>query len=93
MAEILRASCDRLSSIHHPENGPVPSVTRCAIHHRLGIVPVGEPSVVIAVSSPHRKAAFVACEMILEEVKLKVQIWKKEYYEGQGEEAEWKANN
>jgi molybdopterin synthase catalytic subunit len=60
----------------------------------LGTVPVGEPSIVIAVSSPHRKEAFVACELILEEVKLKAQIWKREYYEGSNEEeAEWKANS
>lgn len=65
----------------------------CAVHHRLGTVPVGEASIVIAVSSPHRKAAFVACEQILEEVKQKTQIWKREYYAGEDEEsAEWKAN-
>ncbi|KZT30600.1 molybdenum cofactor synthesis 2 [Neolentinus lepideus HHB14362 ss-1] len=66
---------------------------RIAVHHRLGTVPVGEPSIVIAVSSPHRKESFVACEMVLEEVKKKVQIWKREYYEGEREDdAEWKAN-
>jgi len=48
---------------------------------------------VIAVSSPHRKEAFVACESILEGVKRKAQIWKREYYEGEQEdEAEWKTN-
>jgi molybdopterin synthase catalytic subunit len=67
------------------------SLMRCAVHHRLGIVPVGETSIVIAVSSRYRKESFTACELILEEVKRKAQIWKKEYYEG--EEAEWKANN
>jgi molybdopterin synthase catalytic subunit len=50
-------------------------------------------SVVIAVSSPHRKEAFRACEQILEEVKEKAQIWKREFYEGEDESsAEWKAN-
>ncbi|KAG5647941.1 hypothetical protein DXG03_006975 [Asterophora parasitica] len=45
------------------------------------------------VSSPHRKEAFVACEYILEAIKQKAQIWKREYYEGEREdEAEWKAN-
>jgi molybdopterin synthase catalytic subunit len=45
------------------------------------------------VSSPHRREAFVACEFILEDVKRKAQIWKREYYEGEQEnEAEWKAN-
>jgi molybdopterin synthase catalytic subunit len=70
-----------------------PAIIKCAIHHRLGTVPVGEPSIVIAVSSPHRKESFIACEHILEEVKLKVQVWKREFYEGEGEDtAEWKAN-
>ncbi|THV07735.1 Molybdopterin biosynthesis MoaE [Dendrothele bispora CBS 962.96] len=50
---------------------------RCAVHHRLGTVPVGEPSIVVAVSAPHRKEAFRACEFILEEVKRKAQIWKR----------------
>jgi hypothetical protein len=48
---------------------------------------------VIAVSSPHRKEAFVVCEEILEQVKAKAQIWKREHYEGDDEAAaEWKAN-
>lgn len=70
-----------------------PSLISCAVHHRLGTVPVGEASIVIAVSSPHRKEAFVACEQILEEVKQGTQIWKREYYDGEDEErAEWKTN-
>jgi len=65
----------------------------CALHHRLGIVPVKEASIVVAVSAPHRKEAFVACEEILEQVKAKVQIWKREWYEGEDEsEAVWKQN-
>ncbi|KAF9270113.1 molybdenum cofactor synthesis 2 [Marasmius fiardii PR-910] len=68
------------------------SLIRCAVHHRIGTVPVGEASIVIAVSAPHRKEAFSACEFILEEVKKKAQIWKREYYEGDEATAEWKAN-
>ncbi|KAF7793345.1 hypothetical protein EIP86_004457 [Pleurotus ostreatoroseus] len=80
-------------SAHSPAGEAVPTLIKCAIHHRLGTVPVGEPSIVIAVSSPHRKESFLACEYILEQVKLKAQIWKREFYEGAGEdEAEWKAN-
>lgn len=83
-------------SEHHPSSqGRVgaKSIVKCAVYHRLGTVPIGEPSIVIAVSSPHRKEAFVACEEILEEVKRKAQIWKREYYEGEDESAaEWKAN-
>lgn len=70
-------------------------LTKLAIHHRLGEVPVGEASIVIAVSSPHRREAFEACEWILEEVKKKAQIWKREWYDendGTGDEASWKEN-
>ncbi|KAH9486983.1 Molybdopterin synthase catalytic subunit [Psilocybe cubensis] len=78
-------------SQHQPH--AIQPTMRCAIHHRLGTVPIGEASIVIAVSSPHRKEAFLVCEEILEQVKLKAQIWKREYYEGEDEsEAEWKAN-
>lgn len=77
----------------HSTPAPSTSLVRSTVHHRLGLVPVGEASIVIAVSSPHRKEAFRACEYILEEVKLKAQIWKREWYEGDKvEEATWKEN-
>ncbi|CAL1695667.1 unnamed protein product [Somion occarium] len=94
MSGIIRSAHEKYSdSAHKTAESPVMSIIHCAVHHRLGTVPVGEPSIVIAVSSPHRKEAFHACEYILEEVKLKAQIWKREFYEGEREEdAEWKAN-
>ncbi|KAI9573004.1 molybdenum cofactor synthesis 2 [Boletus coccyginus] len=95
MVQILEDARKAVSrSTHQPPLHNVSSLISCAIYHRLGTVPVGEPSIVIAVSSPHRKEAFAACERILEDVKEKAQIWKREYYEGvREEEAEWKANN
>ena len=56
-----------------------------AIHHRVGRVEIGEPSVVIAVSSPHRAAALAACKEAIDTLKETVPLWKKEVYEG-GEE-------
>jgi MoaE-MoaD fusion protein len=56
-----------------------------AIHHRVGRVEIGEPSVVIAVSSPHRAAALAACKEAIDTLKQTVPLWKKEVYEG-GEE-------
>ena len=56
-----------------------------AIHHRVGRVEIGEPSVVIAVSSPHRAAALAACREVIDTLKGTVPLWKKEVYEG-GEE-------
>jgi molybdopterin converting factor subunit 1 len=56
-----------------------------AIHHRVGRVEIGEPSVVIAVSAPHRAAALAACAEAIDTLKETVPLWKKEVYEG-GEE-------
>jgi molybdopterin synthase catalytic subunit len=56
-----------------------------AIHHRTGRVDVGEPSVVIAVSAPHRQDALAACKDAIDTLKERVPLWKKEVYEG-GEE-------
>ena len=56
-----------------------------AIHHRVGRVEIGEPSVAIAVSSPHRAAALAACREAIDTLKGTVPLWKKEVYEG-GEE-------
>ena len=57
-------------------------VTRVAIVHRTGNVPIGEASVIIAVSAPHRDDAFKACRYAIDELKKRVPIWKKEIYEG-----------
>jgi len=56
-----------------------------AIHHRVGRVGIGEPSVVIAISAPHRQDALAACKDAIDALKETVPLWKKEVYEG-GEE-------
>ena len=56
-----------------------------AIHHRVGRVEIGEASVVIAVSAPHRADALAACRDAIDTLKQTVPLWKKEVYEG-GEE-------
>jgi MoaE-MoaD fusion protein len=56
-----------------------------AIHHRTGRVGIGETSVVIAVSAPHRADALAACQDAIDALKERVPLWKKEFYEG-GEE-------
>jgi molybdopterin synthase catalytic subunit len=56
-----------------------------AVHHRVGRVEIGEPSVVIAVSAPHRGDALAACKEAIDTLKQTVPLWKKEVYEG-GEE-------
>jgi molybdopterin synthase catalytic subunit/molybdopterin converting factor small subunit len=56
-----------------------------AIHHRVGRVEIGEPSVAIAVSAPHRAEALAACREAIDTLKETIPLWKKEVYEG-GEE-------
>jgi molybdopterin synthase catalytic subunit len=56
-------------------------IAHIGIVHRTGRIDIGETSVVIAVSAPHRHAAFQACEWAIREIKRTVPIWKKEVYE------------
>lgn len=59
-------------------------IASVGIVHRLGKLEIGDTSVVISVASPHRKAAFAACEWLIRELKRTVPIWKKEVYLGGG---------
>ena len=56
-----------------------------AVSHRVGTLKPGEVSVVVALSSPHRKESFAACQYIIDTIKEKAPIWKKEVFED-GEE-------
>jgi molybdopterin synthase catalytic subunit len=58
-----------------------PSV-RLVLHHRVGILHIGEASVAIAAASPHRAEAFATCRYAIERVKQIAPIWKHEYFEG-----------
>jgi molybdopterin synthase catalytic subunit len=79
MAEqMLRALAEELKTRHE--------LSEVAIHHRVGRVEIGEPSVVIAVSAPHRAAALEACREAIDTLKETIPLWKKEVYEGG---AEW----
>jgi len=60
-------------------------ISHVGIVHRTGRLEIGETSVVITVSAPHRKSAFEACEWLIRELKRTVPIWKKEVFED-GEE-------
>ncbi|KAI6808067.1 hypothetical protein KC367_g1714 [Hortaea werneckii] len=60
-----------------------------AVTHRLGRVDIGEESILIAVSAPHRKAGWTAGEECLERVKQRVEIWKEEWFEDGGV---WRSN-
>ncbi|CAD0041645.1 unnamed protein product [Aureobasidium pullulans] len=79
MAKIARQTKDK-----HGLNG-------VAMIHRLGVVPIAEESILIAVSSPHRQAAWRAGEEALELTKEKVEVWKLEEFGGE-EGGVWRAN-
>lgn len=55
-------------------------VVKCVLHHRVGRVGIGEPSVVIAVSTPHRAESFEACRWLIDALKKDVTVWKKEVW-------------
>lgn len=56
-------------------------VEKMAIYHRKGVLSIGETAVVIAVSTPHRKASFEACQFAIDTLKETVPIWKKEVFQ------------
>ena len=66
-------------------------LTAISIIHRLGVVPIGEESILIAVSAPHRQEAWKGGEVALEECKEKVEVWKLEEFGGD-EGGVWIAN-
>jgi molybdopterin synthase catalytic subunit len=57
-----------------------PDIVAVAIHHRIGRVLLGQPAVVIVVSSPHRRAAFEAAQYCIDTVKRSVPMWKREVW-------------
>ncbi|XP_043241808.1 molybdopterin synthase catalytic subunit-like [Amphibalanus amphitrite] len=67
------------------------SLKHIAIYHRLGVVPVGESSIIIAISSCHRRDSLEAVAHAIDALKARVPIWKREVY-AEGAGAEWKQN-
>ncbi len=59
------------------------ALNSCVAIHRIGRVNICEPSIVVAVSAPHRRAAFEACETLVDRIKKEVPIWKREFYKNQ----------
>lgn len=85
--ETTRLSYDAFEKMAGPVLGEIAAevidrmdVCRIYVRHRTGVVPAGEASVLIAVSAPHRPAAFEGCRYIIDELKHRVPIWKKEHF-------------
>ena len=77
----IRAICGRLSAAD--------DVRRVYVAHRTGRVDVGETSIIVAASSPHRAAAISFVEQAVDAIKRSVPVWKREWYE---DGSEWKEN-
>jgi molybdopterin synthase catalytic subunit len=72
----------RLAAVADEVRARWPEVGRVALLHRTGELAIGDAAVVVAVSTPHRAAAFDACRFAIDAVKATVPIWKKEAWEG-----------
>jgi molybdopterin synthase catalytic subunit len=53
---------------------------RCAAQHRLGAIPLGEPSIAVAAAAPHRAEAFAVARFVIDEAKRRLPVWKKERF-------------
>jgi molybdopterin synthase catalytic subunit len=72
---MVEAECERIV-----EEAAVRWDVAVALRHRLGDLAIGDTAVAIAAASAHRDEAFLACRYVIEEVKRRLPIWKKEYY-------------
>ena len=74
-APMAEAECARILS-EAEARWPV----RIALEHRIGALDIGDAAVAVAAAGAHREEAFAACRFVIEEVKRRVPIWKKEFY-------------
>ena len=74
-APMAEAECARIVS-----EAEVRWPVRVALEHRIGTLEIGDAAVAIATAAAHRDEAFAACRFVIEEVKRRVPIWKKEFY-------------
>ncbi|MGQ0617607.1 MAG: molybdopterin synthase catalytic subunit [Acidimicrobiia bacterium] len=72
----------RLRGVADEARSRWPAVGRLALLHRVGVVPVGESSVVVVASAPHRADAFAAARYCIDALKASVPIWKREAWDG-----------
>lgn len=72
---MAEAECGRIASEAERTWG-----VAVALEHRIGALGIGEISVAVAAAAPHRDEAFAACRYVIEEMKRRVPIWKREYY-------------
>lgn len=76
------AAMSRMGAVVAELRGRWSSVSRVAVLHRLGEVPIGQEAVVVVVSAPHREDAFAAARFAIDAVKASVPVWKRERWDG-----------
>ena len=84
--DAYREHVEKSLSVIAEEAGTRWPVLTMVVEHRVGIVKVGEPSVAVAVSTAHRGDAFAAAQYVIDELKTRAPIWKREHWPGG---AEW----
>lgn len=67
-------------NLAHETNEKYPDVKRIALIHRIGTLAVGEISTVVGVATPHRAEAYEASRFLIEQLKLRLPVWKEEHY-------------
>jgi molybdopterin synthase catalytic subunit len=82
------ATLERIAAAALEEAGADASATTVAVSHRIGRLAVGDVAVVIAVSAPHRAAAFAVCRAVIEQIKKELPVWKRQL--AADGSAEWK---
>jgi molybdopterin synthase catalytic subunit len=73
---------DRIAEVVASARTRWPEIGNVAVHHRVGVVALSQPAVVVVVSSPHRQEAFEAAQFCIDTVKRCVPMWKREVWEG-----------
>jgi molybdopterin synthase catalytic subunit len=90
--KVLSEIChEALSSFREKTDGGC-GVSRIAAMHIVGDCPVGNASVILACSSPHRKQSIQCCEYLINQLKARVPIWKLEVYDDDEDGCVWKEN-
>jgi molybdopterin synthase catalytic subunit len=72
----------RMREIVHEARSRWPHLEAVALHHRVGMVALSEPTVLVVASSPHRDVAFEAARFCIDTLKRSVPMWKREYWPG-----------
>lgn len=84
--KLLQEVVEEFNIVHHNHQDTEPVAVRVVAAHRIGELKVGDVALVVAVSAAHRSEAFGTCTQVVDEIKARVPIWKKQFT---GDESHW----